>query len=198
MWGDDEKERAMKQETSHAFVFPDPVALIGVADGAGGSNLITLAWVGMACSDPVHVSIGVRPQRHSNALLKAAGEFTLNIPSADMVEGVDYCGSVSGRDHDKWAEAPFTREPASQVSAPLVAECRYALECRVVQVVPLGAHDLFIARVLLAHADDSVLTADGAIDVAALAPVTYAPHAYYALGDRVYDYGQSLRDRRKK
>jgi flavin reductase (DIM6/NTAB) family NADH-FMN oxidoreductase RutF len=187
----------MKQETGNAFVFPDPVALIAVADEAGDSNLITLAWVGMASSDPVHITIAVRPQRYSSGLLKAAGEFTLSIPSADMVAAVDYCGSVSGRDHDKWAEAPFTREDAKEVDAPLVAECRYALECTVVQVVPLGAHDLFISRVLVAHADDSILTKDGRVDLQALDPLAYVPHSYFRIsGDPVYAYGQSLRDRK--
>jgi flavin reductase (DIM6/NTAB) family NADH-FMN oxidoreductase RutF len=186
----------MKQETGQAYVFPNPVALVCVADETGGSNLITLAWVGMACSDPRHVTIGVRPQRYSSGLLKAAGEFTLNIPGEDMVAAVDHCGTVSGRDHDKWSEAGFTRESAREVSAPLVAECRYALECRAVETVPLGAHDLFVARVLVAHADDSVLTPDGRLDFEALRPLAYLPDAYYSMGERVYGYGQSARERR--
>lgn len=188
----------MKQETGHAFVFPNPVALVVVADESGGSNIVTLAWVGMACSDPVHVSIGVRPSRYSNDLLKAAGEFTLNIPSADMVASVDHCGVVSGRDHDKWLEVGFTREAANEVSAPLIAECRYALECRVVETVPLGAHDLFIARVLVAHADETVLTPDGRLDMGALSPLAYVPNEYRVLGERVYGYGQSAKERRAK
>jgi flavin reductase (DIM6/NTAB) family NADH-FMN oxidoreductase RutF len=80
----------VKQDTGHAYVFPTPVALVAVNDESGDSNLITLAWVGMACSEPEHITIGVRPQRYSHGLLKAAGEFTLNIPSADLVERVDF------------------------------------------------------------------------------------------------------------
>lgn len=187
----------MKQETGQAFVFPDPVALVAVADEAGDSNLVTLAWVGMASSEPVHITIAVRPQRYSNELLKAAGEFTLNLPRADLVERVDYCGSVSGRDHDKWSEAPFTRQDAKQVGAPLVAECPYSLECSIVQVVPLGAHDLFIARVLVAHADDSILDAHGHVDFGKMDALAYAPHSYYRLErDQIFGYGQSLRDRK--
>jgi flavin reductase (DIM6/NTAB) family NADH-FMN oxidoreductase RutF len=187
----------MKQETAHAYVFPNPVALVAVADEAGDSNLITLAWVGMACSDPTHVTIAVRPSRYSNGLLRAAGEFTLNIPGTDVVERVDYCGSVSGRDHDKWSEAGFTREDAREVGAPRVAECRYALECTVVQVVPLGAHDLFVSRVLSAHVDDAALDSHGHLDINKLDPLAYVPHEYRALaGDTLYRYGQSLRDRK--
>lgn len=187
----------MKQETGQAFVFPNPVALVAVAGEAGESNLITLAWVGMASSEPVHVTIAVRPQRYSHDLLESAGEFTLNIASTELVERVDYCGSVSGRDHDKWTEAPFTREQARQVSAPLVAECKYALECSVVQVVSLGAHDLFVSRVLVAHVDDSVLDAHGHVDFAKLDPLAYVPHEYRRLGgEAIFRYGQSLRDRK--
>jgi hypothetical protein len=102
---------------------------------------------------------------------------------------------VSGRDHDKWTEAPFTREESRQVAAPIVAECKYALECTVVETLSLGAHDLFVARVLVARADESVLTKDGRLDMAALDPLAYVPHGYYRLGGgQLFGYGQSIRE----
>lgn len=186
----------MKLETRHAYVFPNPVALVTIADYEGGANIIPLAWVGMACSEPTTISIAVRPSRHSNGLLRSAGEFVLNLPSADLVEAVDRCGTVSGRDHDKWAETGLTPEPASQVSAPSIAECPYALECRVVETLPLGAHDLFVARVLVARADERVLTSDGVLDVDAVNPLAYVPNEYRTLGPHLYGYGESAKRKR--
>lgn len=185
----------MKIQTRHAFVFPDPVALVTVSDYDGRANIVTLAWVGMACSDPVTVTIAVRPSRYSNELLRSAGEFVLNIPSEGIVEAVDHCGSVSGRDHDKWSETGLTPEPAEAVSAPRIAECAYALECRILETMPLGAHDLFIANVLGAYADERILTPDARLDHDVLRPLVYVPNEYRALGPRLYGYGDSSRKR---
>jgi flavin reductase (DIM6/NTAB) family NADH-FMN oxidoreductase RutF len=187
----------MKQETRQAFVFPSPVALVTVPDYDGRANIITLAWVGMACSDPVTITIAVRPSRYSNELLRSAGEFVLNIPSQDMVEAVDACGVLSGRDHDKWAETGLAPEPADLVSAPRIAECPYALECRITETMPLGAHDLFVAKVLGAYADERVLTPDARIDYDVLRPLAYVPNEYRALGPRLLGYGDTAKKRNR-
>jgi flavin reductase (DIM6/NTAB) family NADH-FMN oxidoreductase RutF len=178
------------QSTRRSYVFPDPVVLVTVDDGRGGANIITLAWVGMACSDPVCVSIAVRPSRYSHGLLKASGEFTVNIPGAELLTAVDHCGIVSGRDHDKWSEAGLTPAPAEHVGAPRIAECAYALECRVVHSVVLGAHELFVGEVLGAYADERVLDEDGRLDYEALSPIAYLPDAYHGLGHRIGTYGK--------
>lgn len=180
----------MKKATRHSYVFPDPVALVTVDDGAGKSNIITLAWVGMACSDPVCVSVAIRPSRHSHGLLKAAGEFCVNIPGAGLLGPVDRCGTVSGRDHDKWGETGLTPEPAEHVKAARIAECHYVLECKVVHSVGLGAHELFVGEVLGAYADESVIGEDGSLDYEALEPVTYLPQGYHAVGERIGVYGK--------
>jgi flavin reductase (DIM6/NTAB) family NADH-FMN oxidoreductase RutF len=184
----------MKQETKHAYVFPDPVALVTVADGAGGANIITLAWVGMASSDPRSVSIAIRPTRHSNELLKATGEFCLNIPGQELVRQTDWCGVHSGRDFDKWAETGLTPEPSEHIAAPRIAECRYALECRVVETLQLGVHDLFVGTVLGAFADADVLDDRGRVDYTKLRPMAYMPDEYWSLGERIYGYGASKKE----
>lgn len=181
----------MKQETRHAYVFPDPVALVTVADGEGGANIITLAWVGMASSDPKTITIAVRPSRLSNLLLRQAGEFCLNIPGEEIVRETDWCGVHSGRDFDKWAETGLTPEPSEHIGAPRILECRYALECSVVETLQLGAHDLFVGRVLASYADPSILDEKGRVDYAKLRPMAYLPEQYWSLGQPLYRYGES-------
>ena len=38
-------------------------------------NIITLAWAGTVCSDPVMLSISVRPERYSHDIIEQSGEF---------------------------------------------------------------------------------------------------------------------------
>ena len=109
---------------------PVPAVLVGCGDGRTHRyNLITVAWTGIVCSAPPMISVSIRPERHSYALIGEAGEFTVNIPPARLARAVDWCGVVSGRDHDKFKERSLTPLPGSQVAAPLVAECPLGLEC---------------------------------------------------------------------
>jgi flavin reductase (DIM6/NTAB) family NADH-FMN oxidoreductase RutF len=98
---------------------------------------------------------------------------------------------VSGRDIDKWEATGLTPVPALHVSAPMIEECPYALECRVIETLELGSHDLFVARVLAAHVEEHGLDAEGRLDYDSLQPLSYLPYDYFAVGEQVYHYGQS-------
>jgi flavin reductase (DIM6/NTAB) family NADH-FMN oxidoreductase RutF len=166
-----------------------PVPAVLVSCGLERPNLITLAWAGTVCSDPPAVGIGVRPERFSHGLLVEGGEFVVNLPRADQVAALDYCGHVSGRNVDKWAACGLTPTPASKVRVPLVAECPIALECRVIQRLPLGAHDLFIGEVLAVQASEEVLDKQGRVDYERAQLLTYVGGYYYGLGERLGRYG---------
>ena len=173
------------------YLYPAPVVL--VTCGRERPNIITLAWVGTLCSKPPLLGIGVRPSRYSHALIKATGEFVVNIPTADMVKAVDYCGHVSGRDVDKFAACGLTPEPASVVRAPLIAQCPINLECKVVRTISLGTHDLFIGEVVAVQVDGSLLDEQGHIDYAKAKPFILLDDEYRGLGDVLGIYGYSVK-----
>lgn len=158
------------------ILYPVPVVLVSC--GVEKPNIITLAWVGTLCSDPPSVGIGVRPERFSYGLIVEAGEFVVNLPRADQVDVVDYCGHVSGSTVDKWAASGLTPATASEVRVPLIAECPVALECRVTQRLTLGSHDLFVGQVLAVQLDSSALDDGGQLDYEKAQPLAYA-HGYH-------------------
>jgi flavin reductase (DIM6/NTAB) family NADH-FMN oxidoreductase RutF len=166
-----------------------PVPAVMVSCGVERPNIITLAWVGTLCSDPPSVGIGVRPERFSHGLIVEAEEFVVNLPRADQVDLVDYCGQVSGREVDKWAACSFTPAPPSKVRTPLIAECPVALECRVSQRVAVGVHDLFIGEVLAVQIDESVLDEQGKLDHSRTQPLAYVGGYYRQLGEWVGRFG---------
>ena len=168
-------------------LYPVPVVLVSC--GVDRPNLITLAWVGVACSEPPIIGIGVRPGRFSHHLIAEAGEFVVNIPRADQVGIVDYCGNASGRDVDKWAACGLTPAPASQVRVPLVAECPVALECRVIHRLSLGSHELFLGQVVAVQADDDLLTAEGRPDYGRAQPLAYVGGGYWQVSGPVGHHG---------
>jgi flavin reductase (DIM6/NTAB) family NADH-FMN oxidoreductase RutF len=173
------------------YLYPAPVIL--ATCGAEKPNIITLAWVGTVCSDPPTVAIGVRPSRHSHALIEESGEFVINLPGEDLLEVTDHCGQVSGRDIDKFAAFGLTAEPASEVKAPLIGECPVNLECRVTHKLPLGAHDLFLGEIVAVHVEEAVLDEGGRrIDYGKARPFVLAFAEYWGLGEAKGAYGFSV------
>ncbi len=180
---------AKKSLDPSTLLYPVPTVLVSCGDMDTKPNIITIGWTGIVCSDPPMVSISVRPHRHSAKILKEKREFVINIPTQDLLEKTDRCGVISGRDHDKFESVGLTAVKPAKVSAPLIAECPVNLECRVVDVKPLGAHDLYIAEIIAAHADENVLKG-GKIQVSKAMPIVYCPvnSEYWTLGEKAGEY----------
>ena len=175
-----------RQLNPRTAVVPCPVVLLSVA-GEDKPNIITLSWVANVCSNPPTIVAGIRPERHSYNLVKESGEFVLNIPSTDQFEGTEFVGTKSGRDYDKFSEGGFTPIPATKVDAPMIKECPINIECKTTQIIPLGAHDLFVAEVVAVHIDESTLNEKGRFDPSKTTLFTYLPlnGQYWALGNRI-------------
>ncbi len=99
----------------------------------GKPNAMAIGWgtIGSIWSRPVFIVL-VRPSRFTFSLIEASGEFTVNVPPENMRDTVMYCGSISGRDHDKFAEKNLTPVPGKAVSCPIVKECLVNYECTVI------------------------------------------------------------------
>ena len=173
---------------------PVPAVLVGTGGGNFADNLITVAWAGIVCSAPPMLSISVRPERFSYQPLVETREFTVNVPLASQAEIVDWCGVVSGRDHDKFAEKSLTPLRGSQVAAPLVAECPLNLECKVKDIIKLGSHDLFLAEIVAVQVSEEYLTKTGRLDLERNGGVLgYAHGHYFQLGKCLGHFGFSVR-----
>ena len=156
-------------------------------------NLITIAWAGTINSDPVRVSISVRPERYSHHLITERGEVVINLLTQKILRAVDWCGVKSGRDVDKFKEMGLTAVPGSAVSAPVLAESPVNLECRVFQTIPLGSHDLFLADVVAVDVDEDLLDEAGRLRLDKAGLAAYVHGTYYALGKQLGTFGYSVR-----
>ena len=174
--------------------YPSPAALVTSISEEGRPNIITLGEV-------FNISIGVGPtgdpghrdrqapllaptdQRHP----RVRGEF----PHVPMVQTVDLCGTVSGRDVDKFAEFRLTPVPATQVRPPLIGQCPLNVECRVLSIQEVGDHDLFLGEVLAEHVAEEALDREGHILVDQLDFLCYLHSEYWSSGRRLGRHGFS-------
>src|SRR4030042_2060427 len=99
----------------------------------GPPNVMAIGWgtIGIIWKKPVF-NILIRPSRYTYKLIEETGEFTVNIVSPQLKEVVQYCGTVSGRDHNKFKEKQLTAIPSTKVKTPIITECFLNFECRVV------------------------------------------------------------------
>lgn len=178
------------------MLYPLPVVMVSVADKAGNANIVTVAWAGTICSDPAMVSISVRPERHSHQMLMETGEFVINLTTKELAYATDYCGVKSGRDIDKFKEMNLTAVPASQVSAPLIAESPVNIECRVTEVKKLGSHDMFMAEVVAVHADEKYMDDKGKFHLEWAEPIVYSHGTYFTCGKQIGTFGYSVKKKK--
>ena len=80
-------------------------------------------------------------------MVRRSGVFVVNFVPSTWQDVIFYCGSVSGRNVDKFAGAGLQKEEAETVDAPRLAQSLGALECKVVQAVEVGDHTFFIGEV---------------------------------------------------
>ncbi len=180
-----------KQVKPATYLFPTPAVMVSCAAGQGTPNIITIAWAGVVCSEPPILSVSIRPGRYSHALVAGSGEFVVNIPPERLLRELDYCGTASGKDVNKFSELGLTAIAAAEVSAPLIKECPVNLECRVLEVKKLGTHDMFLGEIVAVHMDEEILDEKGQVDISRLRPVAYCPQAqqYWSLKEAIGIYG---------
>jgi len=170
-------------------VYPSPAALVTSVDSAGKPNIITLGEVfNLSIADPVIVGIAIAPPRYSHGLISAQREFVVNLPTAELLSKVLACGSMSGRDRDKFAEVGLTPIAATHVKPPLIAECPVNVECRVVSIQTIGDHDLFAGEVLAHHVSPEVLDDEGRFDPARLSTIVLAGGHFFGLGEHLRNW----------
>ena len=148
-----------------------PGLLLVTQGNDGKPNVMAIGWatMGVLWRSPCFVTL-VRPARYSYRLLEQNPEFTINVLPRKLAKVAAYCGSCSGRDHDKFAEQNLTAVPSREVSPPIIGECVIHYECRVVHyndtrrltmptelakmAYPTGdKHRLYYGEIVAAYAD---------------------------------------------
>lgn len=174
------------------MLYPVPVVMVSCQKPGEKPNIVTIAWAGTICSDPAMVSISVRKERFSHEIISETGEFVINLVSKDLTFATDYCGVKSGRDIDKFKETGLTPIESSTVSAPSIAESPVNIECKVEQVLELGSHDMFIAKVTAVRVGDEYMDEAGRFDMTMCDLTAYSHGEYFSLGEKLGKFGYSV------
>ena len=175
------------------MLYPVPAVLVGCRDKEGKNNLMTAAWAGTVCSDPVMVSVSIRKERFSHPIIEETGEFTISLTTRSLAKAADFCGVRSGRNTDKFGEMKLTPLESVRIGAPGVAQSPVVLECRVEEILRLGSHDMFVAEVVNVSVDEQYLDDSGRLELEKADLIAYSHGEYFALGEKIGKFGYSVR-----
>ncbi|MBC7328113.1 flavin reductase family protein [bacterium] len=148
-------KRSLTPNQALQLINHGPTILV-TAVGERGPNIITLAWSTPVSIRPPLLAISVAPSRYSHDLILNSGEFVVNVPNSSLLEQVHLCGTISGRNKDKFKEAGLTPIPANKVKAPLIKECIGHIECKLYAYYTAGDHTIFIAEVVGGSVDEEL------------------------------------------
>lgn len=171
---------------------PVPAVMVTCAGSEGKPNIITLAWAGTINSEPPMVSISVRKERYSHALIVEKGQFAVNLVTEDLVFATDFCGVKSGRDTDKFEATRLTPEKASKIDVPVIKESPVNIECVIKDRIELGSHDMFIGEIVAVDVDEKFIDDKGKFHLNKAKLICYSHGEYWALGKALGFFGFSV------
>ena len=157
----------------HAIA-PRPICFASTIDKNGVINLSPFSFFNLFSSNPPVVVFSparrVRDNttKHTLQNILEVPEVTINIVDYDMVQQTSLASCEFSKETNEFEKAGFTMQAATLVKPPMVKESKVKLECKVLEVKPLGteggAGNLIIAEVLIMHIDDSILDENKMID----------------------------------
>jgi len=165
---------AEKQYYLLHVVAPRPICFASTIDKAGNINLSPFSFFNAFSSNPPIVvfspsrRIRDNTTKHTLENIKEVPEVVINIVTYDMVYQTSLASCEYPKEVNEFVKAGFTPELATIVKPPMVKESKVKMECKVIEVKPLGtesgAGNLVICEVLRMHIDDSLLDENKKMD----------------------------------
>ena len=173
-------------------VVPRPIAWVSSVDAAGVRNLAPFSYFMAITHDPPTIAFSAGPRgaettggigtKDTLANVQATGEFVVNVVDDALAAQMNVTSGDYPPDVDEFAQARLEAAPSVKVKAPRVAPAPVSMECRVVQILPVGRlpHHLVMGEIVHLHVRDDVYDpATGRLDMHRLKPVgRLAGHLY--------------------
>lgn len=156
-----------KQFYLQHIVAPRPVCFASTIDKAGNVNLSPFSFFNLFSTQPPIVIFSPSRRLRDNTIkhtlenVMEVPEVVINIVTYDIVQQASLASCEFPKECNEFIKAGFTAEPATLIKPPMVKESKVKMECKVIEIKPLGTEggsgNLVICEVLRLHIDDSLL-----------------------------------------
>lgn len=175
--------KIQKIELAKNLLSPLPVVLVG-ALVEKRPNFLVIGYIS-PFDFGKHIFFSLYKKRHTRIGIHENQTFSINIPSVDLLEEVNICGSKSGRDIDK--SKLFDVFYGELETAPLISQCPISIECQVKEILDYDPNEGIIGKVIKSYVDEDCLV-DNKLDMRKAKPIIWATggdNNYYELGNRI-------------
>lgn len=178
------------QRLLQTAIAPRPIALASTVDATGNYNLSPFSFFNIFSSNPPIVIFSPARRVRDNTT-KHTLENVLKVPevvignvSYDIVQQISLASTEYEDGVNEFIKAGLTMKDADLVKPKLIAECPVNLECKVLEVKPLGkeggAGNLVICEVVKIHIREEYFGEDGNLDQAKLDLVSRCGGNWYS------------------
>ena len=163
-----------------ATVAPRPIAWVSTMGPDGVLNAAPFSFFNVMGEDPALLVFAIGHRTPADQLterkdtgenIRARGEFVVNLVTEDTVTAMNDTAADLLPHEDEFAHAGLTPAASVHIAVPRIAEARVAYECRLLQLIPVGAgRTIVLGEALALHVDDAAVLdpARAHIDLAAL------------------------------
>jgi flavin reductase (DIM6/NTAB) family NADH-FMN oxidoreductase RutF len=182
-------------------VTPRPIAWVTSVDAEGRVNLAPFSFFNAFGGNPPVVVFSPTLRRDGSRKdtlrnVEATGEFVLNAAVESLAEQVNLSSKELPYGQSELDLTGLTLRPSLKVKPPRLAETPVNLECKLLQVVPLGtgpiAGNLVIGEVVVFHVDDGVLDEKGRVDPRRLRTIARLGADYYCRTTDLFEMRRPL------
>lgn len=154
-------------------ITPRPIAWVSTISPDGITNLAPYSFFNGVGANPPSVvfsPVNNRKGEQKDTLrnVVATNQFVVNIVSHALAEQMNQSAYEYGYEVSEFENAGLTPQASDSVAPPRVGEAQIAMECELMQIVPVGegplAANLVIGRVVMMHMADGLCGADGVVD----------------------------------
>ncbi len=169
-----ERERRDNFKTLLSSVMPRPIAFVSTLSANGVPNLAPFSFFNAVGSNPPAVMFSPCTKADGTSKdtiinLRAVGEFVVNVVPCGIRQAMNEASYPFAPEIDEFEAAGFTPLPSRFVRPDRVAESPVHLECKLVQIVPIGkgplSANVCLGEVLCFHVAGDHLLPDGTVDV---------------------------------
>ncbi|MFC1683754.1 flavin reductase family protein [Candidatus Zixiibacteriota bacterium] len=155
----------------HPSLIPGPVTLISTYDGRKEPNIAPKSWLQMISFEPPMLMFSGQQSNTTEVNIAESNCFGINFIDSSLASKTWECIKWTGR--ERIDRSGFTLVEAKEIEAPLVAECRAHLECRLHSTREIGHALIVFGEIVAASIWEDILRAEGTDRYALLDQVLY-------------------------
>lgn len=185
-------DHGLPRDPFKAIVAPRPIGWITSMSAKGEINLAPYSFFNGVSDQPPIVLFSSEGPKDSLIFVEQTREFVCSLATFDLRKQMVETSREFPRGVNEMVEAGLEPARCRLVRPPRVAASPCALECRLLQIIPLKDLDgnavertLVLGQVVGIHIDDRFIS-NGRLDTAAMQPIARCGYADYAVVDKVF------------